>query len=203
GWCTYGVGDQMSHYGLNAGLPKTLIQHLIRWVISSGLVDAHTAGVLQAVLETTISPELVPAQGEQVQPTEEKIGPYAMQAFTSSTCCAAAWPRGTSPSWPTTPGATWRRAAGRRGTRSPLAPPMTWPRSGTGWKSSSTGSSLPSSSARLSRTGRRWSVAGRSHRGGSGAHRPTAVGPPGSRTCSGCPGSGRATEQIPAEAARC
>src|SRR5690625_7905823 len=41
GWCTYGVGDQMSHYGLNAGLPKTLIQHLIRWVISSGLVDAH------------------------------------------------------------------------------------------------------------------------------------------------------------------
>src|SRR5699024_9920868 len=72
GWCTYGVGDQMSHYGLNAGLPKTLIQHLIRWVISSGLVDARTAEVLQAVLETTISPELVPAQGEQVQSTEEK-----------------------------------------------------------------------------------------------------------------------------------
>ena len=82
GWCTYGVGDQMSHYGLNAGLPKTLIQHLIRWVISSGLVDAHTTEVLQAVLETTISPELVPAQGGQVQSTEEKIGPYALQDFT-------------------------------------------------------------------------------------------------------------------------
>ena len=36
GWCTYGVGDQMSHYNVNAGVPKTLIQHLIRWVIESG-----------------------------------------------------------------------------------------------------------------------------------------------------------------------
>src|SRR5699024_9575419 len=82
GWCTYGVGEQLSYFGLTAGLPKTLIQHLIRWVISSGLVDAHTAGVLQAVLETTISPELVPAHGGQVQSTEEKIGPYALQDFT-------------------------------------------------------------------------------------------------------------------------
>ena len=44
GWCTYGVGDQMSHYGVNAGVPKTLIQHLIRWVIDSGQFAAETVG---------------------------------------------------------------------------------------------------------------------------------------------------------------
>jgi NAD+ synthase (glutamine-hydrolysing) len=42
GWCTYGVGDQMSHYNVNAGVPKTLIQHLIRWVISSDQFDQAT-----------------------------------------------------------------------------------------------------------------------------------------------------------------
>src|SRR5699024_11278957 len=72
----------LRHSGLNSQLPKTHIQHLLRSVISPGLVDAHTTEVLQAVLETTISPELVPAQGGQVQSTEEKIGPYALQDFT-------------------------------------------------------------------------------------------------------------------------
>ena len=42
GWCTYGVGDQMSHYNVNAGVPKTLIQHLIRWVIGSEQFGATT-----------------------------------------------------------------------------------------------------------------------------------------------------------------
>lgn len=82
GWCTYGVGDQMSHYGVNAGVPKTLIQHLIRWVISEGIFDAATAEVLRAVLDTEISPELIPtAPGQKAQSTEDSIGPYALHDF--------------------------------------------------------------------------------------------------------------------------
>lgn len=115
GWATYGVGDQMSHYAVNAGVPKTLIQHLIRWVIahsddpstSSGTVAPAGSGtvapagsgtgaaasgagtltqdakeVLQSVLDTEISPELVPAgQDGRVQSTEDTIGPYALHDF--------------------------------------------------------------------------------------------------------------------------
>ncbi|WP_191970165.1 NAD(+) synthase [Methylobacterium planeticum] len=82
GWCTYGVGDQMSHYGVNAGVPKTLIQHLIRWVIGTGQFEAEVGRTLQAVLDTEISPELVPADAETgPQGTEAKIGPYALQDF--------------------------------------------------------------------------------------------------------------------------
>ncbi|WP_026928395.1 NAD(+) synthase [Granulicoccus phenolivorans] len=82
GWCTYGVGDQMSHYNVNAGVPKTLIQHLIRWVISSEQFSAEVGRTLRAVLDTTISPELVPADGEEPQSTEATIGPYELQDFT-------------------------------------------------------------------------------------------------------------------------
>src|SRR3954452_15857881 len=83
GWCTYGVGDQMSHYGVNSGVPKTLIQHLIRWVIGTGQFDDETSAVLQEFLLQEISPELVPvAEGERPQSTEEAIGPYALQDFT-------------------------------------------------------------------------------------------------------------------------
>jgi NAD+ synthase (glutamine-hydrolysing) len=83
GWCTYGVGDQMSHYNVNGGIPKTLIQHLIRWVISTGQFDAAVGDTLTAILATEISPELVPAsEGEAPQSTEAKIGPYALQDFT-------------------------------------------------------------------------------------------------------------------------
>ncbi|MDR6200484.1 NAD+ synthase (glutamine-hydrolyzing) [Microbacterium sp. SORGH_AS428] len=84
GWATYGVGDQMSHYAVNAGVPKTLIQHLIRWVIADGVgIDERTAAVLQAVLGTEISPELVPAgEDGKVQSTEDAIGPYALHDFT-------------------------------------------------------------------------------------------------------------------------
>ncbi|QKJ18492.1 NAD(+) synthase [Microbacterium hominis] len=88
GWSTYGVGDQMSHYAVNSGVPKTLIQHLIRWVIahdgdgSTDLSDAAKA-VLQSVLDTEISPELVPAgQDGKMQSTEDRIGPYALHDFT-------------------------------------------------------------------------------------------------------------------------
>ena len=62
GWSTYGVGDQMSHYNVNAGVPKTLIQHLIRWVISSGQFPSEVGEVLQSVLDTEITPELVPTR---------------------------------------------------------------------------------------------------------------------------------------------
>ncbi|MGQ0479917.1 MAG: NAD(+) synthase [Pseudonocardia sp.] len=83
GWCTYGVGDQMSHYNVNGGVPKTLIQHLIRWVVSSGQFDDQVGEVLTDVLDTEISPELVPAGAdEQVQSTEATVGPYALQDFT-------------------------------------------------------------------------------------------------------------------------
>ena len=83
GWCTYGVGDQMSHYGVNAGVPKTLIQHLIRWVVAEKLFDASTGELLQAVLDTEISPELIPTKsGEKAQSTEDSIGPYALHDFT-------------------------------------------------------------------------------------------------------------------------
>jgi NAD+ synthase (glutamine-hydrolysing) len=82
GWCTYGVGDQMSHYNVNASVSKTLIQHLIRFVAESGEVDAETTRVLRAILATEISPELVPAAaGEAIQSTEKMIGPYVLQDF--------------------------------------------------------------------------------------------------------------------------
>ncbi|MGW7268812.1 NAD(+) synthase [Streptomyces sp. NPDC054842] len=80
GWCTYGVGDQMSHYNVNSGVPKTLIQHLIRWVVGSDQFDEETGRTLTAILDTEISPELVP--GEEMQSTESKIGPYALHDFT-------------------------------------------------------------------------------------------------------------------------
>ncbi|WP_022880344.1 NAD(+) synthase [Microbacterium sp. B19] len=83
GWSTYGVGDQMSHYSVNPGVPKTLIQHVIRWVISAGELSAATVEVLQAVLDTEISPELVPAgQDGKMQSTEDRIGPYNLHDFT-------------------------------------------------------------------------------------------------------------------------
>jgi len=82
GWCTYGVGDQMAHYNVNAGVPKTLIQHLIRWVISSRQFSAEVGATLDAILATEISPELVPTkEGETPQSTEAYIGPYALQDF--------------------------------------------------------------------------------------------------------------------------
>jgi NAD+ synthase (glutamine-hydrolysing) len=82
GWSTYGVGDQMSHYNVNAGVPKTLIQHLIRWVISSGQFDRQVCEVLQSVLDTEITPELVPTgEEEELQSSEARVGPYSLQDF--------------------------------------------------------------------------------------------------------------------------
>jgi NAD+ synthase (glutamine-hydrolysing) len=85
GWCTYGVGDHMSHYNVNSSVPKTLVQHLLRWIIASSQFDRETGAVLQSILDTEISPELVPHEtGDQAGPaqsTEEKVGPYDLQDF--------------------------------------------------------------------------------------------------------------------------
>ena len=83
GWCTYGVGDHMSHYNVNASVPKTLIQHLIRWVAAEGLMGEAACGVLLDIAAAEISPELVPANASgAVQSTEASVGPYALQDFT-------------------------------------------------------------------------------------------------------------------------
>ena len=83
GWCTYGVGDQMSHYNVNGGVPKTLIQHLIRWVISSDQFDEETNDVLRDVVSQEITPELIPTREDQLpQSTEQSVGPYSLQDFT-------------------------------------------------------------------------------------------------------------------------
>jgi len=82
GWCTYGVGDHMSHYNPNGSVSKTLIQHLIRFVAASGDVDKATAKTLHDILDTEISPELIPAGASGViQSTEQSVGPYALQDF--------------------------------------------------------------------------------------------------------------------------
>jgi NAD+ synthase (glutamine-hydrolysing) len=82
GWCTYGVGDQMAHYNVNAGVPKTLIQHLIRWVGTTEQFSADVGAVLEDILGTEISPELVPVEaGQTPQSTEAKVGPYELQDF--------------------------------------------------------------------------------------------------------------------------
>jgi NAD+ synthase (glutamine-hydrolysing) len=81
GWCTYGVGDQMSHYAVNASVPKTLIQHVIRWVADTDRFGAEASAVLREILATEISPELVPASGGATQSTEAIIGPYELQDF--------------------------------------------------------------------------------------------------------------------------
>jgi NAD+ synthase (glutamine-hydrolysing) len=84
GWATYGVGDQMSHYHVNASIPKTLIQYLIRWVVQSGQLEDEANETLLSIVETEISPELVPAGAddpERLQRTEDVVGPFELQDF--------------------------------------------------------------------------------------------------------------------------
>jgi len=85
GWCTYGVGDHMAHYHVNASVPKTLIQYLIRWAALTDQLGPEVSPVLRDILETEISPELVPGEdssGQPVQRTEDIVGPYELQDFT-------------------------------------------------------------------------------------------------------------------------
>jgi len=83
GWSTYGVGDHMSHYNVNASVPKTLIKHLVRWVAASGSVERGDDPVLDEILATQISPELVPGddKGDPQQSSEASVGPYELQDF--------------------------------------------------------------------------------------------------------------------------
>jgi NAD+ synthase (glutamine-hydrolysing) len=85
GWATYGVGDQMSHYHINASVPKTLIQFLIRWMIDTDQFGPEVNEVLDSVLGTEISPELVPRSGpdadEPGADSESIVGPYELQDF--------------------------------------------------------------------------------------------------------------------------
>jgi NAD+ synthase (glutamine-hydrolysing) len=81
GYTTYGVGDQMAHYHVNASVPKTLIQYLIRWAAKTEQFGAETSRLLEAIVDTQISPELVPPRGGAGQLAEEEIGPYELQDF--------------------------------------------------------------------------------------------------------------------------
>ena len=80
GWCTYN-GDHMSMYGVNAGVPKTLVRHLVSWVAAQG--DAAVRATLLDIVATPISPELLPANdhGEIEQKTEDLVGPYELHDF--------------------------------------------------------------------------------------------------------------------------
>jgi NAD+ synthase (glutamine-hydrolysing) len=83
GWCTYGVGDHMAHYHVNASVPKTLIRYLVRHVADAHQLGERASAVLREVLDTEISPELVPGQqnGQPVQTSESVVGPYELQDF--------------------------------------------------------------------------------------------------------------------------
>jgi len=82
GWCTYGVGDHMSHYSVNASVPKTLIQHVIRWLAQTESLGRETSATLLDIVATPISPELIPiGDGNAAQDTEATIGPYELHDF--------------------------------------------------------------------------------------------------------------------------
>jgi NAD+ synthase (glutamine-hydrolysing) len=87
GWCTYGVGDHMAHYHVNASVPKTLVQYLLRWVADTDQLGTAVSSVVREILATEISPELVPgdppagSDGGPAQRTEAMVGPYELQDF--------------------------------------------------------------------------------------------------------------------------
>jgi NAD+ synthase (glutamine-hydrolysing) len=82
GYTTYGVGDQMAHYSINASVPKTLIRHLVHWAAASGSFGGDTAEILRKILGQPASPELVPqVAADQLQRAEDEVGPYGLQDF--------------------------------------------------------------------------------------------------------------------------
>ncbi|WP_084531870.1 NAD(+) synthase [Nocardia miyunensis] len=89
GWCTFGVGDHMAHYSVNASVPKTLIKYLIAWAVQTGELGPDADEVLRSILATEISPELVPvaaqddpaSQDQPGQSSEAVVGPYELQDF--------------------------------------------------------------------------------------------------------------------------
>ncbi len=84
GFSTYGVGDHMAHYHVNASVPKSLIQYLIRWVARTGQLGPEASETLLAILDTEFSPELVPGDQNDAQPAQRAeaiVGPYELQDF--------------------------------------------------------------------------------------------------------------------------
>ncbi|KVQ49908.1 NAD synthetase [Burkholderia cepacia] len=83
GWCTYGVGDQMSHYAVNASIPKTLVHHLVHQAAETGPFAGPAGPVLYDILATAISPELIPGDtpAEPAQQSEAVVGPFELQDF--------------------------------------------------------------------------------------------------------------------------
>ncbi len=81
GWCTYNA-DHMSNYGVNASIPKTLVKYLVKWVAQNS-VDPESKNTLIDIIDTPISPELIPAneKGEIQQKTEDLVGPYELHDF--------------------------------------------------------------------------------------------------------------------------
>ena len=81
GWATYN-GDHMSMYGVNASVPKTLVRHLVKWV-AQDIQDESTRTILMDIVDTPISPELIPAdeEGNITQKTEDLVGPYELHDF--------------------------------------------------------------------------------------------------------------------------
>ena len=81
GWATYN-GDHMSMYGVNASVPKTLVRHLVKWV-AEDIEDESTRTVLHDIVDTPISPELIPADAQDniTQKTEDLVGPYELHDF--------------------------------------------------------------------------------------------------------------------------
>ena len=138
GWCTYGVGDQMSHYNVNGGVPKTLIQHLIRWVIESGQFEADTDDVLREILGPGDHPRAGPAPGGQEaaghRGHRRPVLPAGLHALPRDPPRLPTAPR--SPSSPGTPGATWTRGTGPRASPTTDAPPTTSKPCAAGWSCS-------------------------------------------------------------------
>lgn len=81
GWATYN-GDHMSMYGVNVSIPKTLVKHLVKWV-ALHVVDEYSKETLLDIIDTPISPELIPADelGQITQKTEDLVGPYELHDF--------------------------------------------------------------------------------------------------------------------------
>ena len=191
GWSTYGVGDQMSHYNVNGGVPKTLIQHLIRWVISSREFDDEVNEVLQSVLDTEITPELVPTgEDEEIQSSEAKVGPYVAAGFftVSGAAVRVQAVEGRLPGVARVERPRPRRlAAGLPGEQA--ADVLAARRFATGCRSSCSGTTRsPSSSGRRCPTGRRCRTADRCRPAAIGGHR---------RTCRRASGSTRSSAKFP------
>ena len=160
GWCTYGVGDQMAHYNVNASVPKTLVKYLVAWLVQRGDLGNDADGVLRSILTTEISPELVPSSSkgasQPAQHSEQIVGPFELADFflyyllrygyrPSRIAFLAhhAWGDESRGRWPDL-----------------ISPDdliaTTWPQSVHGWRCSSAGSSRPASSSdRRSPTARR------------------------------------------------